>query len=370
MNVRWSTNTDKTVLTGTWDKIAGAQGFTFWRDGTRVSSTMSGSRTTVSFGLDGKPHIFEVYALGQFELAQIDHATTAYPLPTTPPPPPPPAATVPAGWDATKLTIAPNSANLISGFVPAAFGGLAAYATMVIARSINDNTAVPYTVTGGSSDRTIYVKPGTRPSLSDDHHLLIIDPARNRQHDLWAVIIDHTARTVKVGGGTSQPLNSVQEPTPGSSNAARLALEAFTVKLDEAKTGVIPHAVGFSMKATMIGGPSVYPANSVSSGPGSNLVFGQLLRFPPGRDFTTLGLPKLDLAICNAIRDHGMVLADGGSLVAFWCEDPQDEGGNQAWINAGFPVPNQVNGYPYAAAMSSKIPWGELQVCVPPPVTA
>lgn len=282
------------------------------------------------------------------------------------PRPPAPPSTQPAGWDATKLAVSPDSAKLIAGFVPAAFGGMAAYATMVIARSVNDATAVPYAVTGGSSDRTVYLKPGTRPSLSDDHHLLVIDPARNRQHDLWAAVIDHVAKTIKVGGGTSQPLDSVQEPKPGSSNAARLALEAFTVKLDEAKAGVIPHAVGFSMKNTMIGGPSVYPANDVTSGPGTNLVFGQLLRFPPSRDFAGLGLPKLDLAICNAIRDHGMVLADGGSNVAFWCEDPQDEGGNQAWIDAGFPVPNLVNGYPYAAAMSGKIPWAELQVCLPP----
>lgn len=83
MIVKWTTNDLKTVLTAIWDPVATAQGFSFWKDGVRVSYTMDGARTSARFGLDGKPHIFEVYALGK-----LDHATTAYPLPSTPPPPP------------------------------------------------------------------------------------------------------------------------------------------------------------------------------------------------------------------------------------------------------------------------------------------
>lgn len=86
MNVTWTENTEKTILTATWDPIPGAEGYAFFKDGQRISVGTKPGQTSTHFGLDGKSHRF-----GISPLMRGQGAETQYPLPVTPPPPPPPS---------------------------------------------------------------------------------------------------------------------------------------------------------------------------------------------------------------------------------------------------------------------------------------
>jgi len=87
MNVRIAADTGL-ALTLTWDPVPNAEGFIFLLDGSEVLTdgkrhiTMDGSKTSVKIAKpqDGKPHLFEVRALGR-----IDSGTVGINQPLAPP---------------------------------------------------------------------------------------------------------------------------------------------------------------------------------------------------------------------------------------------------------------------------------------------
>lgn len=280
--------------------------------------------------------------------------------------PPPLPSNQPWAWDATKATVLPNSAALITDWLAHGFGSGASFSCDVAVSETGrpgDPPQATYTVTGGkvsNYDIAVYAQAGVKAGVSSDHHLVLRDHLRGKEHDFWEAA--PSGQSIGSGGGGSFPLDAAQEPIGEWSNAARFPLERTAIRADEVKAGRIPHALEFSAVWSWIGGPSVYPADGTSSGPGHGFPFGQWLRLDPAADIS--GLTGLDRTIAQALKDYGMFLRDGGSELDMSGIDYVNQGGNTAvWGDAGVTLTGSP--YPWHRGLGA-IPWNRMQALAPP----
>lgn len=340
---------------------------------------------------------------GPFMLVPGPETTTGQPSEPTPPPPaplppspspapePPPTAPPPAAtggawaWDATAAEVKGESAAMVSAFLQ--YGGPFAYFSAEVGAGIIDKGTATYTVSsvgkpGGPFDPVIYVPGGVKPGVSHDHHLTIIDNVRKRWHDFelygdpiptkyWA-----DGKLVGWTGGDSMAAGAVQEPTfsggHGGATAARFPLVRGLVTLDEAKTGVINHALVFT--CTNVGpSPNPYPANSPNGYTSPNRAMpldafkhmpplGQWLRLAPDTDLGSLR--GFERVLGEALKRYGMFCRDRGTDFALHGMDVGGGGSSfQAWREAG--VNLNANGVLILSSAFKSV-LRSLQALVPP----
>lgn len=96
---------------------------------------------------------------------------------------------------------------------------------------------------------------------------------------------------------------------PGTSGSG-LAVAGFTITAAEAERKFIPHAIRLAIKNR--GAGFRWPATSTDSAEEGSVDEGMIFRFPAGIDLSVVSDPFMR-AVAVAIRDHGMVMTDGGS---------------------------------------------------------
>jgi hypothetical protein len=152
-------------------------------------------------------------------------------------------------------------------------------------------------------------------TLDEDHHLLVVDADRCR---LWEAY--HA--TPRAGGGWDVlstatwdlASNALRPDTWTSSDAAGFPVLPLLLRVSEAQSGVIRHALRFTLPNARIRNTRVWPARHVIGAVTSPTAvpMGQLFRLkasyviPPG-----FGVQSR--AILQAMKTYGLYLADAGS---------------------------------------------------------
>jgi hypothetical protein len=272
-------------------------------------------------------------------------------------------------WDATKATVNPNSASLVSAFLQ--YCGPLSYFTAEVGTVPRDASTATYPANlDHGLDQPLHVPVGAQPGLSTDGHLVIVDHVAHRWHDL-ELFRYGGGKITSVTNGVSMPIGAVQEPAHGSATAARFPLARGIVTPQHVTDGVIPHALVFSA-ANLGPSPNPYPANSTvgySSGNlGSwagkpvtgHLPLGAWLRLAP--DATLPGsASRLERVLFAALQQYGMFCRDRGSTLALHGRDLGGGGKSlAAWQAAGVPLNANMT------VRLANIPWAKLQYLRPP----
>lgn len=143
-----------------------------------------------------------------------------------------------------------------------------------------------------------------------DRHLIVLDPYAGRLFEFYharrgaggweagcAAIFDLTSNRLRPAGWTS-------------SDAAGLPLLPAVVRFDECERGVIDHALRFTVVRSRKA--CIYPATHYASTVTDPLVPAMGQRFRLKAAVKTGHLPRHARAIAEALKRHGMIVADNG----------------------------------------------------------
>lgn len=229
----------------------------------------------------------------------------------------------------------PNSANLIAsiglttGLHPDFGSGTYAGAILGIPYVVVAGTQAPvkivFTAYGDQSDKGPYPVPPTAPiegykpsgkPFSGDRHVLVIDRDHNRLYEMWSAY-PQADGSWKAGSGAVFDLSSdIVRPggKPGwtSADAAGLPIFPGLARYDEAASGVIRHALRFTVAHSRQA--YVPPATHwASSSTDPNLPpMGMRVRLKASYVIPA-SFSKPTRAILQALKTYGMIVADNGS---------------------------------------------------------
>ncbi len=182
------------------------------------------------------------------------------------------------------------------------------------------------------SDRGRYPIPRRAPveggrSSDGDRHVIVIDRARCRLHELFAAYPEDGGRRWRAGSGARWDLRSNRLRPRGwtSADAAGLPILPGLARYDEVRRGRIDHALRITVPRTRRA--YVYPARHFASDlRDPNLpAMGQRVRLR--RSFDVSRFPRQARAVLRALKRYGALIADNGS----------------AWYVSGAPHPGWDN---------------------------
>ena len=168
------------------------------------------------------------------------------------------------------------------------------------------------------SDRGRYPIPRNAPieggrSSAGDRHVIVVDRDRCRLYELFAAYPRRGGRSWRAGSGAIWNLRSNRLRPVGwtSADAAGLPILPGLARHEEVRRGRIDHALRFTVSRSRRA--YVYPARHVASNDDSpNLpAMGQRLRLKAS--FDTSRFPRQSRIILQALKRHGMIVADNGS---------------------------------------------------------
>lgn len=161
------------------------------------------------------------------------------------------------------------------------------------------------------SDRIGYPIP-RRPKIEggSDRHILIVDRDRCRLYELFAA--RRSGGIWRAGSGASWDLRSNRLRPSGwtSADAAGLPILPGLVRWDEARRGVIRHALRFTAPRSR--NRFIYPARH-QAGEADPGLPPMGLRVRLKRSVSLAGFGPQARVVLTALRDYGMILADNGS---------------------------------------------------------
>ncbi len=168
------------------------------------------------------------------------------------------------------------------------------------------------------SDRGRYPIPRRAPieggrGSSGDRHVIVVDRARCKLHELFAAYPVKGGTRWRAGSGATWSLRSNRLRPAGwtSADAAGLPILPGLARYEEVRRGEIDHALRFTAPRTRKA--YVYPArHSASSSDDPDLPpMGLRVRLRAG--FDTSGFGKQSRVVLTALKRYGMLLADNGS---------------------------------------------------------
>ena len=146
-----------------------------------------------------------------------------------------------------------------------------------------------------------------------DRHVIVVDRAACRLYELFAAYPRDGGARWRAGSGAIWDLRSNRLRPKGwtSADAAGLPILPGLARYDEAKAGVIDHALRFTVSQTRRA--FVYPARHFASDLTSRDLpaMGQRFRLKAGFDIS--GFPRQVRVILVALKRYGMIVADNGS---------------------------------------------------------
>jgi hypothetical protein len=155
----------------------------------------------------------------------------------------------------------------------------------------------------------------TSQTPDEDHHMLIVDADACR---LWETYHSYSpaSGTWNIFGSASWDLhsNALRTADWSSADAAGFPILPLLLRADEASTGVIKHALRFTIGPSKIRKQYVWPARHLTDTDGNTAhpPMGQLFRLK-----ASVPIPDTfhtqSKAILQAMKTYGMYVADGGS---------------------------------------------------------
>lgn len=144
-----------------------------------------------------------------------------------------------------------------------------------------------------------------------DRHLILVDPAHGRLHEFWQARLTATGWQASQASTFDLTSNQLRRDGWTSADAAGLPIFPAVVRYDEVARGRIDHALRFTVRRSRRA--YVYPARHFASRSDDPTLprMGERLRLR--QDFDVSGFPPHAQAILDALKVHGMFVADNGS---------------------------------------------------------
>lgn len=193
-----------------------------------------------------------------------------------------------------------------------------------------------------------------QPDPSSDGHLAVVDPASQREWDMWQGSNAGGTWTAGSGAAVSTSGDGVAPPNTESGNAANLPLLGGLLRPEELAQGHIDHALVFMMPGVSNLG-HVCPAthNDGETSDPNALQEGMRIQLDPSVDVDSLQIPAWQKTIARALQTYGAYLRDDSGSLAILAEDSVSRG-YDAWANIGL----GGAGDPSLAG----IPWSRVRV--------
>ena len=168
----------------------------------------------------------------------------------------------------------------------------------------DESNRVPYPI-----PRRVHIEGG--PHATGDRHALLVDKSSCRLYELYD--LRHTSRGWTAGSGAMWSLRSNHLRPAGwtSADAAGLPIFAGLARWDEAKRGVIDHALRFTASETRRA--YVYPARHYASSSNDPSLPPMGLRVRLKASVNIASFPPQARVVLRALQRYGMILADNGS---------------------------------------------------------
>jgi hypothetical protein len=182
-----------------------------------------------------------------------------------------------------------------------------------------------------------------------DRHVVVVDRARCRLHELYAAYPLAGGKRWRAGSGAVWNMRSNRLRPRGwtSADAAGLPILPGLARYDEVKRGRIDHALRFTAERTRRA--FVYPARHFASSlTDPDLpAMGQRLRLKRGFDVSRF--PPQTRVVLRALKRYGMILADNGSS---WYVSGAP---NRGWDNDDLHSLHRVTGADFEVVDTSKL---------------
>jgi hypothetical protein len=169
----------------------------------------------------------------------------------------------------------------------------------------------------GESDPGPYPIPANAPieggaASTGDRHVIVVQPSTGKLYELYAAY-PNTDGSWRAGSGAIFNLTTGADRPAGwtSADAAGLPILPGLVRYDEVASGVINHAIRFTVATTRKA--YVYPARHYASSNTSTSVPPMGTRVRLRADFDISGYPQQARVILQAMKTYGMIVADNGS---------------------------------------------------------
>ena len=233
--------------------------------------------------------------------------------------------------DISASAVDPNSSQILAAYattgVKADFGG-----------GLWDNApiGIPFVVVCGSQQKVpiVFRSNGTDGNYGDesdpgpypvplnapvegngvgDSHVLVVDKDNNMLYELFNASLNGDHWEASSGAVFNLASNTLRTEGWTSADAAGLPIFPGLVKYDEVASGVIHHAIRFTLASANVKPAYVSPArHKVNSKGGQySIPFGAKIRLKANFDIS--GYPTNDQVILKALKKYGLILADIGS---------------------------------------------------------
>jgi hypothetical protein len=143
-----------------------------------------------------------------------------------------------------------------------------------------------------------------------DRHLIVVDPAGGMLYEFFRAFRRPTGWEASIGVAFDLKSNRMRPKSWSSADAAGLPIFPSLPRFDECERGLVDHALRCTFERTRR--EFIYPARHQAGNTESPLfpAMGQRFRLKASVDIS--GLPKHAQAIAQALKKHGMILADNG----------------------------------------------------------
>ena len=157
--------------------------------------------------------------------------------------------------------------------------------------------------------RHVHIEGGAHST--GDRHAILVDKSTCRLYELYD--LRHTGRGWTAGSGATWNLRSNHLRPAGwtSADAAGLPIFPGLARWDEAKRGVIDHALRFTAPETRRA--YVYPARHYASNSSDPALPPMGLRIRLKAGVNIASFPRQARVVLRALQRYGMILADNGS---------------------------------------------------------
>lgn len=169
---------------------------------------------------------------------------------------------------------------------------------------------------GNESDPGPYPIPLNAPIEGNgqgDSHVLVVDKDNDILYELYNASVNGDHWEASSGAVFNLASDALRPDGWTSADAAGLPIFPGLVKYDEVASGVIHHAIRFTLASANVKPAYVSPATHKvnSSGGQYSIPFGAKIRLKANFDVSSF--PANDQVILNALKKYGLILADIGS---------------------------------------------------------
>ncbi len=169
---------------------------------------------------------------------------------------------------------------------------------------------------GDESDKGPFPIPLNAPiegNGNGDAHVIVVDQDNKKLYELYNASVNNNNWEASSGAVFDLQSNALRTEGWTSADAAGLPIFPGLVRYEEVATGVIDHAIRFTLIKSLVKPSYIFPARHKVNGTGGQygLPFGARLRLK--KNFDINSFPSTVQVILLAMKKYGIILADIGS---------------------------------------------------------